>query len=127
MADADCRVCHGTGRILTDIPNPDRIHEAPCPRCVPQSIDPPWWLVAHSFGMETSLHALGSPCATCRPPITITEEMVERGCKAQFEAAPRPDNESWEEALAPARLRSMDWANHQRNRMRLALEAALNG
>jgi hypothetical protein len=67
----------------------------------------PTMMVAHGEGYASTLHRFGEPCALCRPPIEITDEMVERARKASFDGFARS-------ALIVPLLRA-------------ALEAALNG
>jgi hypothetical protein len=78
-------------------------------------------MTAHGEGADTTLHPTDRPCAKCRPPVVITDAMVERAnkayCDALYEAA-----DGSPKALG-------HWADHHpaRNVMRAALEAALNG
>jgi hypothetical protein len=78
-------------------------------------------MTAHGEGADTALHPTDRPCAKCRPPVVITDAMVERAnkayCDALYEAA-----DGSPKALG-------HWADHHpaRNVMRAALEAALNG
>ncbi|MHB8406230.1 MAG: hypothetical protein ACYDCJ_12485 [Gammaproteobacteria bacterium] len=75
-------------------------------------------LVMHGTAANAGFHPLSKPCALCRPPIVVTDEMAERALKAFHEPATTRVSVK---GGVPFSVDAFTAA------MRAALEAALNG